>query len=789
MSAFLYGYAYEAQRRSNPLACCGVILAMAWSAPVRPTTVTLLASQDTPIYADDGVTTFTFATHSNGAGETLFVGTNGTGSARRSLLQFDLNVLPAGSVVTDARLTLFCDREPSSDYQTLSLHTVTEAWSTGASNSDALGTPGQGASAEPGDSTWYYRSWPSTDNPNGLTWNTPGASFDSAVLVSRQVGPLSVGGDRRSVYVWNSAAMTDALNAWLTDPSSNFGWIMTGNEKQTRTVKRFISSEGRVNNWLKPNLILEVDIPDQAPAVLSLISSGNPADDRQNIDITALLLGGNAPTGTVSFSDGNTPIAGCEAVPLSGGQAVCRINKILTGTYWINARYAGDGSNPATAAKILRQDVDEPSTVSDNSTTTVLSASQDSSAAGSSVTFTASVRGGLGPAGLVTFMDGTQTLCSGVVLEHRSASCTKATLKQGMHKIRALYSGDGSNLASNSKSLSYTVLAGQAVCNPASKPQMAPMQTVWSVRVGDTLHITTAATDCWQREIALQTYKLPAGAEFSQRYDAGAVKQIGEFTWQPNEGEVDTVKTIRFGATVSGIYGRKQVIGSAVKIRVLPPENHDADCGKFSRPVLDDLPERLTIPANQTLQVQVSASDCWNRILTLNTGRLPAGATFEQSFDQASGKQTGVLRWTPQASDAQRRKRVRFSASASGLYGRKSSMNRKLTVEVLLPQQANLPDAELAAAVERVRISAARWHAQSQQLEVRGKIVWKRGVSRGVKANALVEVVQLKAGGDVLATGQADIAGNWRLFVDLVSAPGSVQAEFRDTLSEAASVR
>lgn len=752
------------------------------------TNITLLPVQDSPIYADDGVSTFTFATNSNGAGETLFVGTNGTGSARRSLIQYDLSVLPQGSVITDAKLTLFCDREPGDENETLSLHTVLEAWSTGTSNSDALGTPGQGAPAESGDSTWYYRSWPSSDYPDGLKWSTAGASFDRDVLASQQVGPLSVGGNQNSVYSWSSAAMVEDLNVWLNNPAMNFGWIMTGNEIQTRSVKRFISSEGRVNNWLKPNLILTVDIPNNAQAVLSLISSGNPADYQQSIDITALLLGGNTPTGTVTFKEGNNVLTDCLSIVLNNGQAVCHINKIQTGSYQITAYYSGDANNGAIASKSMLQTADEPVTTSDTTTTTVLTASAATSTAGTAVSFTASVRGGLAPAGSVTFMDGAQILCNSINLSHRTAICTKATLAQGNHQIKAQYSGDGTNLSSTSSTLTHIVQAGNSVCNSASKPILNPITAPTAARVGESLSLTVTATDCWARTLNINTSSLPQGASFTQTYDSTTGIQTGILTWIPSIADVDKIKTIRFSVLATGTYENKQSPAQTIKISVLPPANTDTSCNRTSKPVLDLVQSQVNVHANDALQFVVTASDCWSRPITLKTSALPVRATFNQSYDSNTHKQTGLLSWQPSGNDVEKSINIGFTASASGIYGTKQSTIQKTKIMVLAPLTSNLPMNTTQSAVNNLKISKAIWHANTHQLEVSGKIIWSKQSNKNIRANALAEAVQLinVADGSLIGSGKAKLSGDWKIIIALANdttIPNQIEAVFNSNTS------
>lgn len=91
--------------------------------------------------------------------------------------------------------------------------------------------------------------------------------------------------------------------------------------------------------------------------------------------------------------------------------------------------------------------------------TTSLAANPAAGAYHQSVTFTATVAGGgtAAPTGTVQFKDGSANLGSAVTVSGGVASLTTAALAPGNHSISAVYSGDGSNAASASTSLSYDV--------------------------------------------------------------------------------------------------------------------------------------------------------------------------------------------------------------------------------------------------------------------------------------------------------------------------------------------
>jgi lysophospholipase L1-like esterase len=61
---------------------------------------------------------------------------------------------------------------------------------------------------------------------------------------------------------------------------------------------------------------------------------------RQTVPLTAAV--GPVPDGgTVAFTDGSTPIAGCSAVPVAGGKATCSTAFTTAGTHTVTATYSG----------------------------------------------------------------------------------------------------------------------------------------------------------------------------------------------------------------------------------------------------------------------------------------------------------------------------------------------------------------------------------------------------------------------------------------------------------------
>ncbi|CAN5354815.1 hypothetical protein BH11PSE11_BH11PSE11_22420 [soil metagenome] len=84
----------------------------------------------------------------------------------------------------------------------------------------------------------------------------------------------------------------------------------------------------------------------------ALGSSANPANAGQSVTFTATVTG-SAPTGSVTFNDGVTPI--CSAVALSNGQAQCVTSSLAAGSHSVVAAYSGNGSNASSNSSTLNQ--------------------------------------------------------------------------------------------------------------------------------------------------------------------------------------------------------------------------------------------------------------------------------------------------------------------------------------------------------------------------------------------------------------------------------------------------
>jgi MYXO-CTERM domain-containing protein len=200
-----------------------------------PTTVVLTASSDNTIWSDGG-------NLSNGAGALLYAGkTLRSGELRRALLRFPIaGSVPPGAVVQSVRVRLYMDRRSETFAFAMSLHRALGEWGEGTSNAGDPG--GYGADATSGDVTWTRRFWGQATS----AWTVPGGDF-AAASAAVPVGDVGQ-------YTWGSTpGLVADVQGWVNTPSSNFGWLLRGDESTGGSAKRFLARESSYTT-LRPQL-------------------------------------------------------------------------------------------------------------------------------------------------------------------------------------------------------------------------------------------------------------------------------------------------------------------------------------------------------------------------------------------------------------------------------------------------------------------------------------------------------------------------------------------------------
>ncbi len=88
----------------------------------------------------------------------------------------------------------------------------------------------------------------------------------------------------------------------------------------------------------------------------SVASSANPSTTGQQVTYTATVASSDGG-GTVSFTDSNLPIAGCQAETLTAGQATCAQTYTDTSPHSIVAVYSGDATFAGSSSSVVGQTV------------------------------------------------------------------------------------------------------------------------------------------------------------------------------------------------------------------------------------------------------------------------------------------------------------------------------------------------------------------------------------------------------------------------------------------------
>jgi spore coat protein A len=310
-------------RREIPSFHAILAILLAAGSSARADSVNLTAARDVTLYseADD---------KANGSGDYFFAGQTNGGNRRRGLVRFDVSGIPAGSTINSTTLTLYMSRTIAGN-QNVNLHRVLADWGEGASN--AGGQEGDPTSAALNDATWRYRFY----DPNN-----PGSAPQWAVLGGDFVGTASattIVGNSTGSYSWSSASMSGDVSAWVNNSSSNYGWILIGNETTQPTAKRFNS---RTSSNASRRPLLSVNFTPPATTGACCFSDGScQILSQTNCTTQSGVYQGNGttctpnpcpqPTGACCFANGSCQIltqVNCAAQSGSyqGNDTVCMPN-------------------------------------------------------------------------------------------------------------------------------------------------------------------------------------------------------------------------------------------------------------------------------------------------------------------------------------------------------------------------------------------------------------------------------------------------------------------------------
>lgn len=263
---------------------------------------------------------------------------------------------------------------------------------------------------------------------------------------------------------------------------------------------------------------------NRAATRTTVTTSGSPSVFGQRVTFTASVAvqapGAGSPTGTITFTDGDTVLGSEPVSSATGGQASITVDDLDIGQHAVTATYDGDdsfqGSNGAVSHRVNRAQ-----------TSVVVSSSANPSQSGQGVTFTAEVDavapGAGDPTGTVQFTVNGAPLGGARPVEDGVATSPQfSALAPGVYRVAATYSGERRFVGSEG---SLDQGAGQEVTKGETEVSLGSDDPVAAFGAPVTLTTTvdalppasrrpTGAVQFWNGDVLLGATMLePAGPE------------------------------------------------------------------------------------------------------------------------------------------------------------------------------------------------------------------------------------------------------------------------------------
>ncbi|PIC73741.1 DNRLRE domain-containing protein [Sporosarcina sp. P17b] len=170
-----------------------------------------------------------FPTQTGGNDNELGIGTAKDGNIVRSLLKFDLSAIPAATTIVSADLNLWFTSTNSASPIDINLQKVTKAW-------------------EENEASWTY-----SESTPYTRWATAGGDYAGTKL-STVLGLTSPPILNDALINWH--VPISVVQTWLTDPTTNHGFLLKSTNENTKIYKKFASSEQEVPDQYKPQLVI-----------------------------------------------------------------------------------------------------------------------------------------------------------------------------------------------------------------------------------------------------------------------------------------------------------------------------------------------------------------------------------------------------------------------------------------------------------------------------------------------------------------------------------------------------
>ena len=221
-----------------------------------------------------------------------------------------------------------------------------------------------------------------------------------------------------------------------------------------------------------------VEVINIATTSVTLSSNANPNFSTDVLTLTSTVTtNGGAPTGTVTFFDGNTSL-GAEPVSATG-VATLSTNGLQPGIHLLTAVYNGDALDATSTSGLLKQQIAQKTSV-------LITSSANPSLLTQNVTINAAVTSGgnVAPTGTVILTDGSTAVGTASLNGAGIATFQLTAPALGQHVLTAIYSGDNGNLAATSPTFTQVVTLWPSTNTfTASSTALSAGQTVTFVSI------------------------------------------------------------------------------------------------------------------------------------------------------------------------------------------------------------------------------------------------------------------------------------------------------------------
>lgn len=224
-------------------------------------------------------------------------------------------------------------------------------------------------------------------------------------------------------------------------------------------------------------LIETIEATSGSTTTTVVVSGLNPSTYGTSVTFTATVTttGSNAPTNTVTFQDGSTPLGFTQITPVNStsGTAVFSTSSLATGTHLITGLYSGDTNNKFSQSSppLSQVVVKAPTTTA----APVLSPAAVNVKSSGAVMLSAAVTPSSGPTGSVNFsVDGAMV---GSAKVGSSFSYNPSSLAAGTHSVTAAYTGDSNFNGSTSSATTLSVQDFQISASPTTVSVSGPGQS------------------------------------------------------------------------------------------------------------------------------------------------------------------------------------------------------------------------------------------------------------------------------------------------------------------------